>query len=176
MSDLRIVRAGQHALTLLSDIRENAEHGLGEETTRLTSDSYTELHDHATECSTHYFLGFEDHMPFGYVRISIDYHECEIVGPYLYPDYNRHELQHALIEHALEYMQKLKVRLTYVLVPLAYTGLAEAFLSSHFEDISDNVEFIKRWHDGVLAQRAIPGNTRLFARLLDSDPPLTDSQ
>ncbi|MBK7093150.1 MAG: hypothetical protein IPH59_15795 [bacterium] len=176
MSNLRIVRAGQHALTLLVDIRENAERELSEDTLLLTTDSYSELREHATESSTHYFLGFEDHMPFGYVRISIEYGECEIVGPYLYPDYNRHELQILLIEHALNFMHNQKVRLAYVLVPMAYTGSAEAYSSSHFEDISDNAEFIKRWHDGVLAHRPIPNNTRLFARLLDSEPQLTDSQ
>lgn len=176
MSNLRIVRAGQHALTLLVDIRENAERELSEETLPLTNDSYSELHEHATECSYHYFLGFEDHMPFGYVRISIDEGECEIVGPYLYPDYNRQELQIVLIEHALDFMRSLKVRLVYVLVPLAYTGSADAYSSSHFEDISDNVEFMKRWHDGVLAHRSIPTNTRLFARILDAHSPLIDSQ
>ena len=176
MSDLRIVRAGQHALTLLSDLRENAEDGLSEETIRLTSDNYSELHDHATECSTHYFIGFADHLPFGYVRISIDEGEGEVTGPYLYPDYLRSELQAALIEFAVDYMQDLKVRLVYALVLTAIPGTIEAFSSARFEDLSCDPQFIKRWHDGILAHRAVPPETQLFARILESGATPSDSE
>lgn len=168
MSELRIVRAGQHALTLLVDIRENAQRGLCDDLIEFAGDDYAGLHEHATETSTHYFIGFDDHLPFGYVRISIDDGEGEVTGPYLYPDYLRSELQTALIEFALEFMQNLSVRLVYALALTVIPGTVEAYSNARFEDLSDDPQFIKRWHDGILAQRTIPAQTRLLARILES--------
>lgn len=176
MPELRIVRAGQHALTLLSDIHDNALRELSEDLILFGADDYNGLHDHATECSVHYFIGFEDHRPFGYVRISIDEGECEITGPYVYPDYLRGDFQAALIEFAVDYMQNLKVRLVYALVLTAIPGIAEAYTNTHFEDLSDDPQFIKRWHDGVLAHRVIPSGTQLFARILESSSKPIDSE
>ncbi len=136
MPEVRIVRAGKHAVTLLADIRENAVRDLNDALNHFANDDYAGLHEHASECSTHYFIGFENHLPFGYIRISIDDGECEVIGPYLYPDYLRSELQAALIEFAVEYMQNLKVRLVYALVLTAIPGAMEAFSGARFEDIS----------------------------------------
>ncbi len=176
MPELRIVRAGQHALTLLRDIRENAVRGLSDDLVHFTEDDYSGLHEHASECSTHYFIGFEDHLPFGYVRISIDDGEGEVTGPYSYPDYLRSELQASLIEFAVDYMQNLKVRLVYSLVLTAIPGTMEAFSSVRFEDLSSDPQFIKRWHDGILAHRAVPPRTELLARILESTARPIDSE
>lgn len=176
MPELRIVRAGKHAVTLLADIRENAVRDLNDALNHFANDDYAGLHEHASECSTHYFIGFENHLPFGYIRISIDDGECEVIGPYLYPDYLRSELQAALIEFAVEYMQNLKVRLVYALVLTAIPGAMEAFSGARFEDISNDPQFIKRWHDGILAHRAVPPEMQLFARILESSAMPTDSE
>ncbi len=176
MSEVRIVRAGKHAVTLLADIHENAVRDLGDTLIHFANDDFGGLHDHASECSTHYFIGFEEHLPFGYIRISIDDGECEISGPYLYPNYLHRDLQTTLIEFTVDYMQNLKVRLAYALVVTAIPGAKEAFSSARFEDISDDPLFIKRWHDGILAHRAVPPDTQLFALILESSALPVDSE
>lgn len=167
MSELRITRAGPHALTLLVDIRENAQRLLSDELITLLFDDFHDLHEHASECSIHYFIGFENHFPYGYVKVSLDDGEGEIAGPYSYAEYSDGPLQTALLAYALDFCQKHQVRLVYSLNIKGILGAAESYLQTGFEDISDDSQFIKRWHGGILADRVIPPGTQLFARLLE---------
>ena len=175
MSDVQFVRAGPRALALLSDIRENAVRGCDPSERSFLFDDFAELHEHATESSVHYFIGFSGHMPFGYLRVSVDDKEAEIKGPFVYPDYSDPTLSAQLIEHALDFLQKLKVQLMYSLVVPGQAKLIGVYGDLLFEDLSSEGEFLRRWHDGILADRGIPPDTRLFAHLLEISEPDADS-
>ena len=175
MSDIQFVRAGPRALALLSDIRENAVRGCDPSERVFLFDDYADLHEHATESSVHYFIGFSGHMPFGYLRTSVDDKEAEINGPFMYPDRTESALSAQLIEHALEFLQKLKVQLMYSLVVPGQAKLIGVYGDLLFEDLSSEGEFLRRWHDGILADRGIPPDTRLFAHLLEISEPDADS-
>ena len=175
MNDIRIVRAGPHALTLLADIRENALRNGPSEIREFLFDDYGELHEHATETSTHYFTGFRDHSPYGYLLACIDDKEAELKGPFLYPEYLEPALPLQLVEHAIHFLQGLKVQLIYTLVPSGCLESQSAFSDTQFEDLSSDTEFLQRWHDGILAHRRIPADTKLFVRLLEISEPQSDS-
>ncbi|MGB5137532.1 MAG: GNAT family N-acetyltransferase, partial [Candidatus Zixiibacteriota bacterium] len=113
MTEIRIVRVGPQALTLLTDIRENALRTAPTEISEFLYDDYAELHEHATESSTHYFVGFKDHSPFAYLRASIDDGEAEIRGPFLYPEFFASGLGVQLVEHALRFVGELKTQVIY---------------------------------------------------------------
>jgi GNAT superfamily N-acetyltransferase len=167
MTELRIVHAGLHALTLLCDIRENLVRDFAEDVQAFLQDDYESLNVSASESNTHYFIGFADNSPFGYLRVSHDESAAEIKGPFLYPDYRSSELSSRLIAHALSVIARLRVPLVYSLVPAQDIGTAEDYAHAQFEYISDDIEFLKRWHDGIVADRSIPNGVRLFVRLLD---------
>ncbi len=175
MTELSIIRVGPHALTLLSDIRDNSQRNVDFEVLTFLHDDFAELHEHASESSTHYFIGFADNLPFGYLRISCDDGEAEIKGPFCYPEYCRDRLIRSLLIHALTFLEQLRVRLIYSLVPAQISKVAEAYADAQFEDLSDNIEFQKRWHDGILAGRNIPEGTSLFARLIELNETPVDS-
>lgn len=175
MSDVQIVRAGHHALTLMVDIRENAVRECEPHEREFLFDDFAELHEHATESSVHYFIGFSGHMPFGYLRTSVDDKEAEIRGPFMYPDYSNPALSAQLIEHTLEFLRKLKVQLIYCLAVPGQAKLISIYSDLLFEDLSSEGEFLRRWHDGILADRRIPPGTRLLVRLLEISEPDPDS-
>lgn len=175
MTEIRIVRVGPHALTLLTDIRENALRIAPTEVSEFLHDDYAELHEHATESTTHYFVGFKDHSPFGYLRTSVDDGEAEIKGPFLYPEFFASGLAVQLVEHALRFVGEMKTQVIYALVPLGQIEADRTFSDTSFEDISNDAEFLKRWHDGILADRQIPTGTKLFVRLLEISDSSPDS-
>jgi hypothetical protein len=175
MTDIRIARAGPHSLALLTDIRDNAARHISPELVPLFRNSFDDLYEHATECSVHYFLGFADHRPFGYVRLAIEEGEAEISGPRFYPEYQTPIYTSSLLEFAIAFLQKQSVRMVYSLARPANTAELEGYADALFEDISDDPEFVRRWHDGILADRAIPSGTRLFVRLLELPDTPADS-
>jgi hypothetical protein len=168
MTDIRIARAGPHALALLTDIRDNAARQSSSELAPSDRNSFDDLYEHATECSVHYFLGFADHRPFGYLRLAIEEGEAEISSPRFYPEYQSPIYTSSLLEFAIAFLQKQSVRMVYSLTRPANDTELEGYVDALFEDISDDPEFVRRWHDGILADRPIPAGTKLFVRLLES--------
>lgn len=175
MTEIRIARAGPHALALLSDIRDNAARHCHPDLAPLFRNTFDDLYEHATECSVHYFLGFADHQPFGFLRVVHEEGEAEISGPWLYPEFHLPEYTTSLLNFTVMFLQKQKTRMVYGLVLPVDPSQLEGYADALFEEISDKPEFVRRWHDGALADRPIPIGTRLFVRLLEQLDASTDS-
>ena len=169
MPDRRIVKASARATPLLLDIVESTAH-LTESTlhTRRVEDaieaaSATDLS--LGHCS--YFIGFEDHLPFGFIGLGAR-EECgEVVGPYLYRDYLRKGYGSFLVNHLLEIAEDIDLHIFFVLASQNDPSIVPFFTHNGFEVISDDPEVISRWRDGLLADHELVRGSILLARLVD---------
>ena len=126
----------------------------------------------ATETSfgqCEYFLGFEDHFPFGFVGLkAVD--DCgEFCGPFLYRDYVGKGLGNYLLTEITRLARTKELRLLLTMIPCQADRAQDFLIRNGFELISGDAEFISRWRDGLLADRQLESGTVLFARLVGSD-------
>lgn len=171
MPERRIVKANSHAVPLIMDIVESAaflpgvdllERRLSE---RLTSSSATGSSLGPCE----YFLGFEDHFPFGFVGFA-PLEDCgELIGPFLYRDCLGKGLGEYLLNQVCEIVRLQDLRLLFALISSDSQKAENFLIRNGFEHVSADAEFIKRWRDGLLADTVLEPGTLLFARIIDID-------
>ena len=167
MSDLRFVRANQHAIPLLEDILENALRCLPEETAALFHDDFAAVLNSQSGEGRHYEIGFQEHVPVGYVRYDIGEAILEVSSPWLYPDYLHEDIAEAMVMHCIEVAKLSAAVVVYGLIPVALDVVLQALQSNDFEIISAEPEFIRRWRDGLLADRSLPTGVCLVANLIE---------
>jgi GNAT superfamily N-acetyltransferase len=175
MSRWRVVIARERAAVLLMDIVDSTAHfyepfyGPGQ---------YQPLPNDVRALAKKireglYLVGFERFIPFGFVGVEGVEDTSRLVGPYLYRDYLGEGYGKFLLDRAMESIQLTAEKLVHTLVHNRAHWAIGFFKRWGFEPISDQPEFIKRWHDGVLAAEAVLPQHMLMARLTDgweSDP------
>ena len=171
MSEIRYSNANVHALPLLLDIIDS--------TTFLFEDFRPSwrLHEEIEAASAtglslgrgEYIIGFQDHSPFGFVGLY-ENEECgELFGPFLYRDYFRKGLGTLLFHEICNLARSKEMTIIYSLLPNNATWAISFFTHCGFESISDEPEIIKRWCDGLLADKKIPEYSLLMAILLEPE-------
>ncbi|GEM_PF-1940077 len=168
MPERRIVRANHHAIPLLIDIVESTAFLPGGD--KLRTRFIDELSSHAATQTSfgagEYYLGFADHLPFGFVGLTPLDDCAELRGPCLYRDYLGQGYGGYLLSEIVNISCRRELHLLYELIP---TGAQEAWsflIRNDFELISTDSPFIKRWRDGLLADLPVEDGTALFARLI----------
>ncbi len=168
MSTRRITKANQHARVLLQDIADSTrwlyETPLLEDYPR---DDFAALYEHPHALRRDYFVGFEKHIPFGYVGLQVVDEAAEIVGPFLYREYLGQDYGKFLLEYALDVARARESGIAFTLSPCRATWAVNFFSRNGFDPVSSEPEFIKRWHEGILAARELTGEVVLFAKILD---------
>ncbi len=169
MPDRRIVKANAHALALLRDLNELTLATVDLPVRQLWQDEFASLlnADSATDC---YLIGFEDHLPIGYVLYHPLDQVAELRGPFLFPEYRETDAGEFLIERARRLAQSNNLFVLITLVPRSLTWCGIAYDSASFDEISSDTEFIRRWNDGLLADYLLTGSERLMGCLLDPVP------
>lgn len=169
MPELRYLRAGRRALPLLQDILEAALNGQSAEVQAMLHDDFAELLNAEDNPGVSYIVGFEDHVPIGYVKCIHSELILELVGPFLYVDYATVESSSHLIRKAKTYMESQESRLVFALIPESLVPVGNSYPVAGFDEVSDQPELIKRWRDGLLADRLTAAGSILYAQLIDSD-------
>lgn len=167
MPDRRILKASDRAVPLLLDIIQSTksltEGSLASIT--LLSNSSESSDQVAVPNTAEFFIGFEDHLPFGFVG-TIPLEDCgELKGPYLYRDYLHKGYGAFLLNYVVEQARSRKIRVLFLLIQSAAGLDVNFFRRNGFEIISDDVQYMRRWHDGLLAARSIPAGSILLARI-----------
>lgn len=169
MPELRYLRAGRRALPLLQDILDAALTGQPAEVQAMMQDDFAELLNVEDNPDISYIVGFEDHVPFGYVKCIHTELTLELVGPFLYVDYATVESSGHLIRKARTAMAPQESRLVFALIPESLIPVDSSYPAAGFDEVSNQIELIKRWRDGLLADRLLAPGSILFAQLIDSD-------
>ena len=171
MPERRLVKANPHAVPLMLDIVESTlSLPSGGALHRQVIDGFAS--QSATETSfgqCEYFLGFEEHFPFGFVGLkALD--DCgEFCGPFLYRDYVGKGLGDYLMTEIIRLARAEEMRLLFTMIPRDATRAQDFLIRNDFESISGDAGFIKRWRDGLLADRPLESGMVLFARLIGLD-------
>lgn len=171
MSERRIVKANPHAISLMLDIVESTAFLPGADRLRadfmewFSSQAAAQLSFGGCE----YYLGFEDHFPFGFVGLKpLD--DCgELRGPFLYRDYLGKGYGEYLLSHIHDLARNRELHLLYSLIPEDAQKAQSFLLRNGFELISADPQFIKRWRDGLLADSQLEVGSALFARLIEHE-------
>jgi GNAT superfamily N-acetyltransferase len=169
MSSRRVTKANHHARVLLQDIADSTRWLY--ETPQLEEyppDNFSSLYEHPHALRRDYFIGFEKHIPFGYVGLQVLDEAAEIVGPFLYREYLGQDYGKYLLDYALDVARAREAGIAFTLVPSGADWAANFFSRNGFDPVSAEVEFLRRWHEGVLAARELPGGIVLFASLVDA--------
>jgi len=169
MPELRYLRAGRRALPLLQDILEAVLNGQSAEVQAMLQDDFAELLNADDNPDISYLVGFEDHLPIGYIKCIHTELTLELVGPFLYIDYATVEYSNYLINKARSYMASQESRLIFALIPESLISVNASYPVAGFDEVSNQIELIKRWRDGLLADRLLAPGAILFAQLIDSD-------
>jgi N-acetylglutamate synthase-like GNAT family acetyltransferase len=171
MPERKCVRANPHAVPLMLDILEStAEFPDNDILARQLAE---EIGSHSASSlsfgEVDFFLGFEDHFPFGLVGLkTLD--DCgRLYGPFLYRDYLGRGLGSYLFAEILAVARDQELRLLFALAPIKSDQARNFYLRSGFDQISSDPEFIGRWREGILADLQIASATALFARLVAED-------
>ena len=171
MPERRLVKANPHAVPLMLDIVESTlSLPGGDALHRQLIDGFAS--QSATETSfgqCEYFLGFEEHFPFGFVGLKAVDDCAEFCGPFLYRDYIGKGLSDFLMTEVIRLARGEELRLVFTIIPREATNAQDFLIRNDFELISGDAEFIKRWRDGLLANRPLETGTILFARLVGLD-------
>lgn len=170
MSEKRVIRATGRALTLLADIVNSTSYLYA---AALPPEEYTQIIGAEEKIKTRlsvgdYLIGFEDHLPFGFVGAEKVEGCCRLIGPCLYREYLGREYGRFLLDYGIRLARGTGLNPIYQLIHRQAEWAVSFFTHWGFEQISDDVEFIKRWHDGLLADKPVPKNHLLMALLLDS--------
>jgi N-acetylglutamate synthase-like GNAT family acetyltransferase len=171
MSDRRIVKANPHATPLMLDIVESTSFLPGGDLFRarfvemLSSQAAAQLSFGSCE----YYLGFEDHFPFGFVGLTpLD--DCgELRGPFLYRDYLGQGCGEYLLSQIHDLARNRELHLLYSLIPEDAQKAQSFLIRNGFELISTDPQFIRRWRDGLLADAQLEIGSALFARLIERE-------
>lgn len=171
MPDCRIVKANPHAIPLMLDMVDSTNYLPGGD--RLAESFAERLAAVSATLSSfgsaEYFLGFEDHYPFGFAGFAAIDDCAELIGPFLYRDYLGKGLGVFLLNQICDTVRLRELRLLFALIP-SEASQAEGFLiRSGFETVSADPEFIKRWRDGLLAEIRLEERVVLLARLISLD-------
>lgn len=168
MSSRRVSKANQHARVLLQDIADSTRWLY--ETPELEdypTDNFSALFEHPHALRRDYFIGFEKHIPFGYVGLQVLDDAAEVIGPYLYREYLGQDYGKYLLEYVIDVARAREAGIAFSLAP-SWATWAVNFLSRNgFDPVSSEPEFIRRWHDGRLASRELPEGTVLFASIVE---------
>jgi len=168
MSSRSVTKANHHARALLQDIADSTRWLY--ETPQLEEqpeDDFASLYEHPHALRRDYFIGFERNIPFGYVGLQVIDEAAEIIGPFLYREYLGQDYGRYLLEYNLDVARAREAGIAFTLVPGDATWAVNFFSRNGFDTVSREAEFIKRWHDGVLASRDLPADTVLFASLVE---------
>ncbi len=168
MGERRFVKANPHAIPLLLDIMDStADLGGGSlHQSQLIQDMSSHPAAEATLGAGEYYLGFEDHFPFGFVGLkALD--DCgELCGPFVYHDYLGKGYGEFLFAQILEIAREKDLRLLFTMIPKASDNARDFLFRNGFDLISSDLELVKRWRDGLLAERKLETNAILLARLI----------
>ncbi len=169
MSTRRVTKANQHARVLLQDIADSTSWLYETPALELRPvDDFSSLFEHPHAMRRDYFIGFEKHIPFGYVGLQVLDEAAEIVGPFLYREYLGQDYGRYLLEYVLDIARAREAGIAFTLTPCQATWAVNFFSRNGFDPVSSELEFIKRWHEGLLADRELPPETVLFARIVES--------
>jgi GNAT superfamily N-acetyltransferase len=169
MSERRVIRATGRALTLLADIVASTSYLYA---ATLPPDEYTRVIGGEERIKEQlsvgdYLIGFEEHLPFGFVGAEKVEESCRLIGPFLYREYLGRGYGRFLLEYGIKLARGTGLNPIYQLIHRKADWAVNFFTHWGFEQISDDVEFIRRWHDGLLADKSVPENHLLMALLLD---------
>ena len=171
MPDRRVVKANHHAVPLLLDIAESTT-SLYDEAGQAYAALFEKLEFGSEDLDvtgTEFFIGFEDHTPFGFVGLT-KIEDCgELIGPYLYREYLRRDYGDFLAEYAIDVARTRELRILIVLVRTSSYKLIDFFARNDFDVVSDETDFIKRWRDGILEEMEIAEGTSLLVQILGSE-------
>ena len=168
MSSRRVTKANQHARILLQDIADSTRWLY--ETPQFEdhqADDFASLYEHPHALRRDYFIGFEKHIPFGYVGLQVIEETAEIVGPFLYREYLGQDFGKYLLEYAVDVSRAREAGIIFTLVPGDATWAVNFFSRNGFDPVSSDPEFVKRWHDGLLAARELAAGIVLFACMIE---------
>lgn len=171
MPDRRIVKASNHALPLLRDIIDSTSFLIKDSPAHGSIPGILEPSfggDYSPE-SQEYFVGFEDHLPFGFVGFAPEEDCAEVFGPFLYRDFLHRGCGTCLLGYLIDLAKSRNIRVLYLLMPIRDERAIAFFSRNGFEVVSDSPEFIKRWRDGLLAARPIADGAILLAQVLGID-------
>lgn len=113
-------------------------------------------------------IGFEENLPYGFVGAEKVESCCRLIGPYLYRDYLGRGYGLILLDQGIKLARGTGLNPVFALMDTRASWAVSFFSYNGFERIADDPEFIKRWHDGLLANRQMSPTTLLMARLLDA--------
>ncbi len=169
MSEKRVIRATGRALTLLADIVASTSYLYA---AALPPEEYTQVVGNEEKIKARlsvgdYLIGFEDHIPFGFVGAERVEDCCRLIGPCLYREYLGRGYGHYLLDYGIKLARATGLNPVYQLIHHRADWAVSFFAHWGFEQVSDDIEFIKRWHDGLLADKSVPENHLLMASLLD---------
>jgi GNAT superfamily N-acetyltransferase len=169
MGEKQVVRATKRAVPLLTDIIDSTAYlyaaALSPE--ELTHVAEIRARIRAELVTADFLIGFEENKPFGFVGVEKIEASARLVGPYLYPEFLGHNYGKFLLDFGIKLSQSTGLNPIFTLVHRQAVWAISFFMRWGFEQLSDDKEFIRRWHDGILADYPLPGNSILMAQLLD---------
>jgi N-acetylglutamate synthase-like GNAT family acetyltransferase len=171
MPDRRFVKANPHALPLMLDIVESTASLAGGSAlhAQLIDELSSQAVSQASFGGTDFYLGFEEHFPFGFAGIESVDDAGRLYGPFVYRDYVGKGYGNYLFQEIVNVATDKGLRLVFALIP-AEAVTARSFLSQrNFDLISADPDFIKRWRDGLLAEMELEPEVVLWARLTGSE-------
>lgn len=154
MPDRRFSTANQHAIPLLEDIVESTRYLYANPTDQSPPLlDFVHIDEERELGRREFYIGFEDHFPFGFIGLVNHKIAAEIIGPFLYREYLGRGYGGDLLDYARLHAADRGETLIFALVPATAPWALSFYARQGFDFLSGQPEFIRRWNDGLLADR-----------------------